>query len=246
MNASNGGEPGLAPVIPLFVGSVASHAVREAATPERGPERASESDRSWHPTWVNDDDNGRGNDSGVGHDGDPEYDACGAIEREPFDELRNRAESTLLKRLRTRQLSVAEARAVVAERDLCRDDVDDVIEAFCRRGYLDDARLAEQLVYAGVDRRGQGRRAIGLTLTKRGIPRDIADAALATLPDDDADRALEFARTRARGMTGLDRSTAERRLAGQLSRRGYGSVALSAARQALDELSGGRRSVRFD
>lgn len=225
MNDKNGGEPELAPVIPLFVGSATRPAARAGEMPV--------SPASWNSTWADDTDDEHGE-----YD-EPAYDACGAIEREI-------AESTLLKRLRTRQLSVAEARAVVAERDLGRDEVDDLLDAFRRRGYLDDARLAEQLVYSGVDRRGQGRRAIGQTLAKRGIPRDVADAALATLPDDDAERALEFARSRAKGMTGLDRATAERRLAGQLSRRGYGSVALSAARQALDELSGGRRSVRFD
>lgn len=226
MNEKNGGETDLAPVIPLFVGSVARGAVQDAEGPG--------APASWNSTWADDAD-----DDEHGAYDEPEDDAGGTLEREI-------AEANLLKRLRTRQLSVVEARAIVAERDVDRDTVDDIIDAFCRRGYLDDARLAEQLVYSGVDRRGQGRRAIGQTLAKRGIPRDVADAVLATLPDDDAERALDFARTRAKSMASLDRTTAERRLAGQLSRRGYGSVALSAARQALDELSGGRRGVRFD
>jgi regulatory protein len=74
----------------------------------------------------------------------------------------------------------------------------------------------------------------------------VADAALAELPDDDADRALDFARTKARSMSSLDRDTALRRLVGQLSRRGYGgSVAMTAARQALDENGSGGSGVRF-
>ena len=153
----------------------------------------------------------------------------------------------MLKKLRARSLSVREARAVVAERDLDDDAVEGVLDGFLRRGYLDDAALAEQLIHAGVDRKGQGRQVIAQTLAKRGIPRDVADAALAALPDDDLDRALEFARTKARSLRDVDRDTALRRLTGQLARRGYpGSVAMTAARQALDEQGGsGRSGVRF-
>jgi regulatory protein len=139
-----------------------------------------------------------------------------------------------------------EARAVVAQHDLDGETVDAVIRGFVRHGYLDDAALAEQLVHSGLDRKGQGRQVIAQTLAKRGISREVADAALAELPDDDADRALDFARTKARSMASLDRDTALRRLVGQLSRRGYGgSVAMTAARQALDENGSGGSGVRF-
>jgi regulatory protein len=51
---------------------------------------------------------------------------------------------------------------------------------------------------------------------------------------------------KARSMSSLDRDTALRRLVGQLSRRGYGgSVAMTAARQALDENGSGGSGVRF-
>ena len=49
---------------------------------------------------------------------------------------------------------------------------------------------------------------------------------LAELPDDDAERALEFARSKAPGMSRLEPDTALRRLLGQLARRGYGEVLL--------------------
>lgn len=218
-----GGEAdtdGLAPVIPLF----------GAATPvaDQAVARPSEGLAAWNSTW--------------GHEpagSDHEYDECGAIEREI-------AEKSLLRRLRTRSLSLREARAVVAERDLDDEAIDSVLAAFQQLGYLDDAALAEQLVHAGSDRKGQGRQAIAQTLAKRGIPRDIADAALAELPDDDAERALEYAQAKARSFAGVDRETALRRLVGQLVRRGYsGSVALRSARSALDA-GPGSGGVRFD
>ncbi|MFF2488601.1 regulatory protein RecX [Microbacterium sp. NPDC058062] len=157
------------------------------------------------------------------------------------------AELGLLKKLRARQVSVSEAKTYLGQYELGREGVEAILDSFLERGYLDDARLAEQVVHAGVDRKGQGRQALSQSLAKRGIPRDIADAALAELPDDDAERALEFARSKAGSMRGLERDVALRRLAGQLARRGYGgSAALNAARQALDESMRPTGRVRFD
>lgn len=235
----DGGErsDGLAPVIPLFgARPPATDSGRTDEAPIAGrpgteppvDERAHLHDAAaWRSTWEEapDDDD----DDDEDDEDDDEYDACGAIEREV-------AERNLLKRLRMRQLSVVEAREVVAERDLGPDEVQSVLDDFLRRGYLDDAALAEQLIHVGVDRKGQGRQVIGQTLAKRGIPRDIADAALDALPDDEAERALEYARGKARSMAAIDPHAALRRLAGQLARRGYSSsAALSAARQALAE-----------
>lgn len=167
--------------------------------------------------------------------------------------LRVDAEELLVRKLRTRSLSLSEARMVLRgyEQNAQRLDaasIDDVIDDFCRRGYLDDALLAGQLVTTGIERKGQGRVALSRALSQRGIPRDVIDAALDDVPDDDAERALEYARSKARAMSRLDGDTALRRLVGQLSRRGYnGSIAMTAAKAALAEASFGSSSsgVRF-
>ncbi|MEV5072003.1 regulatory protein RecX [Microbacterium sp. LMI12-1-1.1] len=170
--------------------------------------------------------------------------------REPLDgdaDAAATAERGLVKKLRGRQLSVSEAKTYLGQYDLDGDAVGAILDAFLERGYLDDARLAEQVVHAGVDRKGQGRQVIAQSLAKRGVPRDVADAALAELPDDDAERALEFARTKAGSLRGLERDVALRRLAGQLARRGYGgSLALNAARTALEETTRPAGRVRFE
>lgn len=156
------------------------------------------------------------------------------------------ATQALVKRLRTRQLSVKEARTMLGERGIDSSAAEGVIADFEARGYLDDSRLAEQLVYAATHRKGQGRRAIAQTLSGRGIAREVVDAALDDLPDDEAERALEFARQKARSMGSLDREAAVRRLHGQLARRGFGgSLAMTAAKQALDEDGVGASGVRF-
>lgn len=229
----HGGEHDeLAPVIPLFGGptpnpraavhpELGSHGVREDVTADAGSSRGGVDD-TWHLTWTQDQ-----------TQADLDADVAALAEG---------VEAALLKRLRTRSLSEREARAFLRERELPEDAAEHVIERMRRHGYLDDEALAEQLVHSGVERKGQGRVMLVQALTKRGIARDVIDAALDGLPDDEADRALEFARQKARAMRDLDRDTALRRLSGQLARRGYGATALSAARQALDEL--GRPSRR--
>lgn len=155
------------------------------------------------------------------------------------------AEDALSRRLRRSALSEREARAFLTQRGVDQAAVEGIVDRFISLGWIDDAVLAEQLLYSGTTRKGQGRRAIAQTLSQRGIARDVADAALAALPDDDDERALEYARSKAHGLRSYDLETAMRRLMGQLARRGYsGSTASSAARTALTELRGGG-GVRF-
>lgn len=214
-------EAGLAPVIPLFGGAAAD--VPDTAGP-------------WHASWIED----VADEAPVGPrrlaaEPDREGSADG-----------DAAEKLLTRRLRGKQLSVAEARGVLAEFDLDEGGVERILRTYLRSGFLDDAALAEQLVHVGMERKGQGRNVIARTLSARGIPRDVADEALLALPDDDTDRALEFARTKARSMRSLDHDTAVRRLMGQLARRGYGgSTAMNAAKQALSEEGVGKTGVRF-
>ncbi|WP_396668548.1 regulatory protein RecX [Microbacterium sp. R86528] len=162
------------------------------------------------------------------------------------DEVCEAAENQLLRKLRSRSLSVAEARAVLRDHEISEHHVEELIEKFERLSYLDDTVLAEHLVYMGAERKGQGRGAIAQTLSKRGIARDVAEEVLSTLGDDEAERALEFARSRASRMSSLEDDVALRRLHGQLARRGFGGhVAMTAARTALDELRRASSGVRF-
>lgn len=208
----DGGEDRLAPVIPLF-GGPRQHEPDESAqaVSNNHPAHRGLREVSQHPEPL------------------------AEQERDP-DRTRELGAESLVRKLRARSLSVSEARQVLRGHSLDGSQIDDVIDDFCGRGYLDDSILAEQLVISGVERKGQGRVALSRSLAQRGIPRDVIDVAMGDLPDDDAERALEFARTKARSLSRLDFDTALRRLMGQLARRGYGgSVAMSAARTALDE-----------
>ncbi|MEV8274092.1 regulatory protein RecX [Microbacterium sp. NPDC077184] len=177
---------------------------------------------SWHPAWVVD-----------------------PLERAE-DEAVETAERALIKRLRTRQLSCREARGFLSEQEIAEDAIDRIMDVCVARGYLDDMRLAEQILHVGLDRKKQGRRAISQAMTARGLPRDVVDEAMTVLDEDDElERAQEFARTKARSLQNVERDAALRRLMGQLARRGFsGAVVGTAARAALDELTSPRK-VRF-
>ncbi|MFE1666026.1 regulatory protein RecX [Microbacterium sp. P02] len=160
-----------------------------------------------------------------------------------------RARVALTRSLGRRGLSIAEARSTLRSAGLDADEVDDAVEDFVTRGWLDDALLAEQIVHGATTRKDMGSRAIRQLLVKRLVSRDVVDAVVAELPDDDVERALEFATTKARSLVRYDDETAMRRLMGQLGRRGFGgSVASTAARTAMararDEAGGGS-AVRF-
>lgn len=195
-----------------------------AAAPAAPPVDSEPETAQWHTTWSE-------------PAADAEVDDADAAEE---------AEAALMRKLRTRSLSVREARAVLTEHGLGDSDVDALLERFTAHGYLDDAALAEQLVHKAVDSKGQGRAVISRTLAQRGIPREVIDEVLATVADDEGERAREFARSQARGLASLDREVALRRLAGRLARRGYGN-SVEIAREVLAEAQSGiRRTVRFE
>ena len=237
MTRETGGEQSLAPVIPLFGdgafsrGSVSRGSVSRdngLLGEDRGEACAELSAGTWHSTWVDDDDIGEYDDDRYLHDPYGESRASSAVTRAALDRL--------IKRLRRRGLSEAEATDELVADGVEKAVAEVLVADLVGKRWLGDADLAEQLVHTAVTRRREGRRAIAQVLAKRRIPRDVADAALATLPDDDAERALEFARQKAGGYRGVAVDVAIRRLVGQLQRRGYPpGVAMTAARLALAE-----------
>lgn len=169
---------------------------------------------------------------------------------EPVDRerLRETAATSLVRSLGRRGLSISEATARLRAEGLDDHEVTSVVAEFIERGWLDDAVLAEQLVHSASTRKNMGARAIRQLLMKRQLTREAIDEAIAELPDDDAERALELARTKARALVRYDDETALRRLMGMLARRGFGgSVAGHAARTALADArrDAGGSGVRF-
>ena len=219
----DGGErpdEGLAPVIPLF-GDHSADPVVDRAERDETPRRPVAFSEEY---WTDD---------------GPEDVADRApadVPEEPVDRdaLCDSAATSLVRSLARRGLSIAEAKTRLRGAGLTDDESAVVIDDFVEQGWLDDEVLAEQLVHSATTRKGMGTRAIRQLLLKRAIARDVIDDVIAELPDDDAERALDFARTKARALARYDDDTAIRRLTGMLARRGFGgSIAGKAARTAL-------------
>ncbi|SFR88643.1 regulatory protein [Agromyces sp. CF514] len=145
-----------------------------------------------------------------------------------------RIDRLVVSRLRRSALSISEVRGVLVEHGLHDIEVEEWIERYERLGYLDDARLAEQLVHVNATRKGRGSGAILQELSRRGIEAQAARHAVADLdPETELDNARTTAERRARQLRGLDRQTAERRLSAFLQRRGYGGEVV---RQVVTEV----------
>jgi len=108
------------------------------------------------------------------------------------------------------------------------ETVQQVLERLAAGGWLDDADLAHRYVQTHQD---LGERRLLQDLTRRGVAREVALSAIRDgLSQVDATEiAREAAAQRLAHMPNVDRPTAQRRLAGYLSRRGYGFETIAAA-----------------
>lgn len=103
-----------------------------------------------------------------------------------------------------------------------------VVERLVSGGWLDDAEFARSYIRA---HSSYGEQRLLGELIRKGVSRDIALAAVrdALQNVDSVGQAREAAEQRLRRMAGLDRDTAQRRLAGFLARRGYDFETISRA-----------------
>ncbi|MEC5150362.1 regulatory protein RecX [Cryobacterium sp. GrIS_2_6] len=157
------------------------------------------------------------------------------------------AEQVLLQRLRGRSLSISEARGVLVGLDLPESEIEEIVERFIRLDYLDEAKLAEQIVYSQHERKGLGRSGVQVEMRRRGLDKELIAETLDAMPDDETERAIEVAIKRVQQLGRLDDRTIDRRLNAFLMRKGYpSSVVREAVQAALDSRNGGGSSgVRF-
>ncbi len=112
-----------------------------------------------------------------------------------------------------------------------------VLDRYTEVGLIDDVAFAQAWVSTRQAGRGLATRALAQELRRRGIDKDIAAAALATLdPNAEAVAARVLVERKLRSMHGLEPAVATRRLLGMLARKGYSSdVALRTVRAAMTD-----------
>jgi regulatory protein len=95
-----------------------------------------------------------------------------------------------LRLLAGRELSAAEVRARLLNREHAAVDVDAAIERLQQHGSLDDNRVARAYARTAIDVKGRGRLRIARELHEKGISKDVISAALAEVFGELDERSL--------------------------------------------------------
>ena len=113
----------------------------------------------------------------------------------------------------------------LARRDHSPDDISATLTRLTERGLLNDAAYATMFARSRLTTHHMSRRRIAAELSKRGVERAIADAAIAEVMDDEAIDERAMVRTAAekklRSLAKLEPDVQRRRLYGFLARKGY-------------------------
>lgn len=129
--------------------------------------------------------------------------------------------------LALRARATGELRRALIRRGEPEPFVDAALERLTRLGLLDDAAFARQFVHAKATGAGHSTRRLRTELARRGVAREIADAAIVEVfADESIDREAiidEVARKKLRTLGRFDPLTRRRRLYAFLARRGYDS-----------------------
>ncbi|MFD1713027.1 regulatory protein RecX [Amnibacterium flavum] len=143
--------------------------------------------------------------------------------------------------LARRGLSVSEMRDKLSSIGYPADAIETEIERLLGARYLDDARLAEEIVRVEFERKGKGRSVVTGELRRRGISPDDYLGALDDIDTElELERAAEIAYRKMSSSSDLDARTAERRLSALLARRGFsGDLVRAAVARATERLAGG-------
>jgi regulatory protein len=128
---------------------------------------------------------------------------------------------------------------LLARREVPVDAAEAVLDRFTEVGLIDDVAFAAAWVSSRQSGRGLARRALAAELRAKGVDVEVAAEAVAVVDVEvEREAAQQLVERKLRAMSRLDRTTAERRLIGMLTRKGYGGgLAGSVVRAALDERS---------
>lgn len=112
-----------------------------------------------------------------------------------------------------------------------------LLDRFTEVGLVDDAAFARQWVESRQRSRGLAPRALAQELRRKGVADEVAGEALEQIDEADQRAAARIlVDKKLRSMRGIDTTTATRRLAGLLARKGYSAgLAFSVVREALDD-----------
>ena len=148
---------------------------------------------------------------------------------EAFD----RAAAALGRRAR----SAHELERWLLQRGYDRADVTDAVQRLTEVGAIDDSQFARAFARSRTLGKGMSRRRLAQELSRRGVDRHMADAAIAEVLEEESvdERALleAAARKKLAVLRGQEPDTVRKRLYGYLARRGYSSADIAAVIRAV-------------
>lgn len=150
------------------------------------------------------------------------------------------ARAICLQQLTRRARSRAELAAVLRRRGVPDAAATRVLDRFTEVGLVDDAALSCTVAGAQHRERGLARRAVAVSLRRRGFEDTVVATALAEI-DGEAERAraCELVTRRQRTLAGLAPQVQARRLVALLARKGYPSgLCYDVVREVLERTSG--------
>ena len=144
-----------------------------------------------------------------------------------------------LRLLSFRARSARELEKRLIEKGEPREHVTAAIQRLCANGLLDDARFAEAKARAGIVGTPRSRRRIEQDLARKGVARDVADAAIRQVMADEGTDELAVAeraaRKKMRTLARLDPAEPRQKLYAFLARQGYApDVVRRALRVVMD------------
>jgi regulatory protein len=166
--------------------------------------------------------------SAADRDADPE----GGSEADPYAVARSIALDRIAARDRTRH----ELAKALQAKNVPAEVAEQVLDRLQEVGLINDAAFAEAWVESRQQRRHLSRPALRRELQAKGVDRDEIDAALESVDvGDELAAARDLARRKHASIAARDYAVRYRRLAGALSRRGFGSAIVT---QVLREVLG--------
>jgi regulatory protein len=145
------------------------------------------------------------------------------------------ARAILLDALTGQARSRKELREKLAKKDVPDELAERLLDRFTEVGLVDDEAFARSWVEGRQRSRGLARRALAQELRRKGVDDETARTALDDLdPAREEEAARRLVRKKLRSLRGVDPTTATRRLAGMLARKGYpAGLAFSVVRDEL-------------
>ncbi|MDQ4037250.1 MAG: recombination regulator RecX [Actinomycetota bacterium] len=152
-------------------------------------------------------------------EGDP-----GGHPEDPPGDPESVARSICLKLLTMSPKTRAQLAEALAAKGIPDEAAEAVLDRYTEVGLIDDAAFAKAWVSTRQAGRGLATRVLAQELHRKGIDKDIAGAALATIePDAEEVSARMLVQRKLRSMRGVEARVATRRLLGVLARKGYPS-----------------------